>query len=186
MVYLVMYFHLVGIRILQCMLLKVCLLLGIKIFDGVEFRQLLEPSGDRGWMIGTSPVCYASQQQYDIIVGADGKKYCLPGFKAKEFRAKLAIAITVNFVNHNTTSEASVEEISGVSYIYNQDFFNNLRKKHGIDLENIVYYKDETHYFVMTAKKQSLLKKGVLKQVDVFVFNVIVHDMNLFCIAGQD
>uniref|UniRef100_A0A8C1GSP0 F-actin monooxygenase n=1 Tax=Cyprinus carpio TaxID=7962 RepID=A0A8C1GSP0_CYPCA len=32
----------------------------------------------------------------------------------------------------------------------------------GIDLENIVYYKDNTHYFVMTAKKQSLLDKGVI------------------------
>lgn len=159
------YYNPQGIRILQCMLLKVCLLLGVKIFDGVEFRRLLEPSGDKGWMVETSPSCDASLHQYDIIVGADGKKYCLPGFKAKEFRAKLAIAITVNFVNHNTTTEASVEEISGVSYIYNQDFFNNLRKKHGIDLENIVYYKDETHYFVMTAKKQSLLKKNVLKQV---------------------
>lgn len=35
----------------------------------------------------------------------------------------------------------------------------------GIDLENIVYYKDDTHYFVMTAKKQSLLKKGVILKV---------------------
>lgn len=35
----------------------------------------------------------------------------------------------------------------------------------GIDLENIVYYKDDTHYFVMTAKKKSLLKKGVIKKV---------------------
>lgn len=35
----------------------------------------------------------------------------------------------------------------------------------GIDLENIVYYKDDTHYFVMTAKKQSLLHKGVILQV---------------------
>lgn len=35
----------------------------------------------------------------------------------------------------------------------------------GVDLENIVYYKDDTHYFVMTAKKASLLKKGVIKQV---------------------
>ncbi|XP_016426981.1 protein-methionine sulfoxide oxidase mical1-like [Sinocyclocheilus rhinocerous] len=33
-----------------------------------------------------------------------------------------------------------------------------------VDLENIVYYKDDTHYFVMTAKKGSLLKKGVIKQ----------------------
>lgn len=35
----------------------------------------------------------------------------------------------------------------------------------GIDLENIVYYKDSTHYFVMTAKKQSLLDKGVILNV---------------------
>ena len=35
----------------------------------------------------------------------------------------------------------------------------------GIDLENIVYYRDNTHYFVMTAKKQSLLDKGVVIHV---------------------
>lgn len=40
-----------------------------------------------------------------------------------------------------------------------------LKEETGIDLENIVYYKDDTHYFVMTAKKESLLKKGVLKAV---------------------
>lgn len=38
-------------------------------------------------------------------------------------------------------------------------------QKTGIDLENVVYYKDDTHYFVMCAKKQSLLKKGVIKKV---------------------
>ena len=35
----------------------------------------------------------------------------------------------------------------------------------GIDLESIVYYKDDTHYFLMTTKKDSLLKKGVFKMV---------------------
>jgi len=44
-------------------------------------------------------------------------------------------------------------------------FFKDLNSSAGIDLENIVYYKDETHYFVMTAKKHSLLYKGVLLQV---------------------
>jgi len=44
------------------------------------------------------------------------------GFKKKEFRGKLAIAITANFINHNTKEEAIVEEISGVSYIFNQKF----------------------------------------------------------------
>ena len=37
----------------------------------------------------------------------------------------------------------------------------------GISLENIVYYKDETHYFVMSTKKHSLLDKKVLKKVKI-------------------
>lgn len=87
------------------------------------------------------------------------------GFKRKEFRGKLAIAITANFINRNTQAEARVEEISGVAFIFNQKFFTDLKEKTRIDLENIVYYKDDTHYFVMTAKKASLLSKGVLRQV---------------------
>ena len=105
-----------------------------------------------------------SHYEFDVLVGADGKRNTLKGFKRKEFRGKLAIAITANFINRNTTQEASVEEISGVAYIFNQKFFKDLNAETGIDLENIVYYKDETHYFVMTAKKQSLLSKGVLRQ----------------------
>ena len=42
------------------------------------------------------------------------------GFPRKEFRGKLAIAITANFVNNNTTAEAVVEEISGVAFVYKQ------------------------------------------------------------------
>lgn len=48
----------------------------------------------------------------------------------------------------------------------------------GIDLENIVYYKDNTHYFVMTAKKQSLLDKGVIINVSLANSNlriVLMH-----------
>lgn len=80
-----------------------------------------------------------------------------------------------------------------MAFIFNQRFFQELRQETGlflkvdthlesafrdsrcdvhlclpvlgIDLENIVYYKDDTHYFVMTAKKQSLLEKGVILQV---------------------
>ena len=35
-----------------------------------------------------------------------------------------------------------------------------------------MYYKGETHYFVMTARKQSLLNKGVLKQVSPIHFHL--------------
>ena len=34
-----------------------------------------------------------------------------------------------------------MEEISGVAFIFNQKFFNDLNEAKGILLENIVYYK---------------------------------------------
>lgn len=102
--------------------------------------------------------------------------YCLfEGFKRKEFRGKLAIAITANFINRRTEAEARVEEISGVAFIFNQKFFKDLYEATGIDLENIVYYKDETHYFVMTAKKHSLIDKGVILQVIKTILPYFVH-----------
>lgn len=108
--------------------------------------------------------------------------YLLEGFKRKEFRGKLAIAITANFINRRTEAEARVEEISGVAFIFNQKFFKDLYEATGIDLENIVYYKDETHYFVMTAKKHSLIDKGVILQVIKIIFPYFVYSQirNLF------
>lgn len=101
--------------------------------------------------------------EWDIIIGADGRRNTLSKFfPRKEFRGRLAIAITANFINRQTPAEASVSEISGLSFIYNQDMFNALAYDTNIQLENICYYKDDTHYFVMTAKKRSLLDRGVL------------------------
>ncbi|XP_062318254.1 protein-methionine sulfoxide oxidase mical3a isoform X32 [Osmerus eperlanus] len=158
----------ISIRQLQLMLLKVALLLGIEIHVNVEFNGLIEPPEDQeneriGWRAEVCPRTHpVNELEFDVIIGADGRRNTLAGFRRKEFRGKLAIAITANFINRNTTAEASVEEISGVAFIFNQKFFQDLREATGIDLENIVYYKDDTHYFVMTAKKQSLLEKGVI------------------------
>lgn len=58
--------------------------------------------------------------------------FSLIGFKRKEFRGKLAIAITANFINRNTTAEAKVEEISGVAFIFNQKFFLDLKEETGV------------------------------------------------------
>ena len=133
----------------------------------MTFVRLIEPTNaNSGWTVATTPTSSpVTSHHFDMIVGADGKQNSLPGFHSKEFRAKLALAITANYVNSFTKQESSVPEISGVSYVYRQNFFDDLSSKFGIELENIVYYKDETHYFVMTAKKSSLLLKGVLKKV---------------------
>ncbi|XP_040201284.1 F-actin-monooxygenase MICAL3 isoform X11 [Rana temporaria] len=160
----------ISIRQLQLILLKVSLILGIEIHVNVEFQGLIEPPEDQenertGWRATVHPKDHpVSEFDFDVIIGADGRRNTLAGFRRKEFRGKLAIAITANFINRNTTAEAKVEEISGVAFIFNQKFFQDLREATGIDLENIVYYKDDTHYFVMTAKKQSLLEKGVILQ----------------------
>lgn len=158
----------ISIRQLQLMLLKIALILGVEFHVNVEFIKLAEPPEDQenegpGWRADIRPADHpVADFDFDVVVGADGRRNSLEGFRRKEFRGKLAIAITANFTNRNTTAEAKVEEISGVAFIFNQKFFQDLRQETGIDLENIVYYKDNTHYFVMTAKKQSLLDKGVI------------------------
>ncbi|XP_037396216.1 protein-methionine sulfoxide oxidase mical2b isoform X1 [Pygocentrus nattereri] len=158
----------ISIRQLQLILLKVSLIVGVEVHVNVEFLSLLEPSEEQGsdglgWRAEIRPAGHPiSDYEFDVLIGADGRRSTLDGFRRKEFRGKLAIAITANFVNRNTTAEAKVEEISGVAFIFNQKFFLELKEETGIDLENIVYYKDNTHYFVMTAKKQSLLDKGVI------------------------
>ncbi|XP_050970568.1 F-actin-monooxygenase MICAL2 isoform X19 [Labeo rohita] len=158
----------ISIRQLQLMVLKIALLLGVEFHVNVEFVKLVEPPEDQenegpGWRAEIRPADHpVADFDFDVVVGADGRRNSLEGFRRKEFRGKLAIAITANFINRNTTAEAKVEEISGVAFIFNQKFFQDLKQETGVDLENIVYYKDNTHYFVMTAKKQSLLDKGVI------------------------
>lgn len=94
----------------------------------------------------------------------------LPGFERKCFRGKPALGITCNFVNYHTRADSMVQEIGGIFCVYFQDFFNSMKEVHGIDLENFVYYKNETHYFVMTARKKCLLDRAVLKQVRPLIY----------------
>ncbi|XP_068275253.1 F-actin-monooxygenase MICAL1 isoform X1 [Nyctibius grandis] len=159
----------ISIRQLQLILLKVALLLGVEVHVNVQFKGLVPPAGKAGGQGGWRAVLQPSSSplshyEFDVLISAGGGKFVPEGFKRKETRGKLAIGITTNFVNRHSQAEVEVAEISGVARIYNQKFFQNLYNKTGIDLENIVYYKDDTHYFVMTAKKQSLLKKGVILQ----------------------
>ncbi|XP_062952408.1 F-actin-monooxygenase MICAL1 isoform X2 [Cynocephalus volans] len=157
----------ISIRQLQLLLLKVALLLGVEIHWGVTFTGLQPPlRKGSGWraQLQPNPPAQLASYEFDVLISAAGGKFVPEGFTVREMRGKLAIGITANFVNRRTVEETQVPEISGVARIYNQSFFQSLLKATGIDLENIVYYKDDTHYFVMTAKKQCLLRLGVLLQ----------------------
>lgn len=62
--------------------------------------------------------------QFNVILGADGRRNTLnENFLRKEFRGRLAIAITANYINRHTLAEAQIPEISGISFIYNQQLF---------------------------------------------------------------
>ncbi|XP_037961229.1 F-actin-monooxygenase Mical-like [Teleopsis dalmanni] len=154
----------VSTRQLQCILLKIALLLGVEVHDCVAFEDLIEPCGDGcGWKASVVPKNHVvSQYEFDVLVGAAGTQFILKDFTRKALRGQLAIAITANFVNQRTEAETRAEEISGVARPFRQAFFKDLCRNTNIDLENIVYYKNETHYFVMTAKKQSLIDEGVI------------------------
>ena len=64
----------------------------------------MEPQDStEGWSISMDPVDHPiTQLSFDAIIGCEGTKYCLKGFDRKEFRGKLVLAITANFVNRNT------------------------------------------------------------------------------------
>ena len=114
-----------GIKSLQCILLKICLLLGVRFYSGVEFLEIQQPDPQIGWHAKLNPSDHPlNLYEFDVLVGADGaRKSRVPGFDRKELRGKLALAVTANFKNYYTREEAAVQEISGVAFIFNQKFF---------------------------------------------------------------
>lgn len=123
----------IGIRQLQCILLKIALLLGVEIYPNVTFINVIEPtSPNQGiavgfFVIGMVNLCFflisiawrahfeptthpvVSTYDFSVLIGADGRRNSLHGFQHKEFRGKLAIGITCNFVNHHTREEQNFE-----------------------------------------------------------------------------
>jgi len=163
----------VSIRQLQLILMKTALLIGVQFEIGRAFDALIPPPSpptpdvpsEKGWRAAFTPSNDELRDfEFDVIVGADARRNRFEGFPKRELRARLAIGLTCNFVNLKTKADSNVEEISGVAYHFNQRFFEKLAERDGIELENIVYYKGDTHYFVMCAKKLSLLRRGVLKK----------------------
>ena len=66
----------------------------MEIFTGVEFKGLIEPTNDKGWRAQCSPPPHVKQLdefEFDVVVGADGKKDMLPGFPQIEMRGKLIL-----------------------------------------------------------------------------------------------
>lgn len=156
----------IAIRRLQLALTKVALCAGVRMLPGVDVTALGQFDETLGrWRIEAQPpVPEVCEFDADVIVSCTGVNNVLRGFSYKNVAGtKLAIGITVNFENGRTRRESDLSEVSGVSAIFHQAKFAQLRTEHSIALENFVYYRDETHYFVFTPTKQTLLQAGVLQ-----------------------
>eukprot|EP01125_Pyxidicula_operculata_P021805 TRINITY_DN8659_c0_g1_i1.p1 TRINITY_DN8659_c0_g1~~TRINITY_DN8659_c0_g1_i1.p1 ORF type:complete len:685 (-),score=154.97 TRINITY_DN8659_c0_g1_i1:46-2070(-) len=154
----------IGTKQIQRLLLKIALLLGVKVVYGTQYEGVEYDTENSKWSVKCSPSIDFSPS---VIVGADGEKSTVVkefDFQRKEYSGSLSIGITVNYVNNHTKDEVTLREF-GISSHFQQSFFKELNVKYGIELENLVYYRGETHYFVMTAKKKSLINRSVFKTV---------------------
>ena len=157
----------ISIRRIQCILLQVSLILGVQFHAPLEYVDVYEPDeeGKHKWRLKLDQADHlVANLDFDFIVAADGARTKFRTVIDHNIKpGKLCIGITANFVNMRTQKEMEVQSIAGVAAIYDQQFFRSLKSEKEIELENIVYYKDDTHYFVMTARKKNLLVKKVLK-----------------------
>ena len=64
------------------MLLKVALVLGVRVYEGVEFVDLVEPNGvddEVGWRVKVNPNNHPlNKVNVDMLIGAEGKRVTIP------------------------------------------------------------------------------------------------------------
>eukprot|EP01126_Amoeba_proteus_P024450 TRINITY_DN2462_c0_g1_i7.p1 TRINITY_DN2462_c0_g1~~TRINITY_DN2462_c0_g1_i7.p1 ORF type:complete len:476 (+),score=69.86 TRINITY_DN2462_c0_g1_i7:606-2033(+) len=168
----------VGTKQLQRILLKACLLLGIKVSYGIKF-QGVEEVGNGKWRLNNHQQ-NGLHFQFNTIIGADGEHSKVVQYfemPQKNTKGSLCLGITQNFDNLHTEEELTRPEF-GVSKVFNPKFFGEMTEKYGVELENLVYYCGETHYFVMTATPRSLATRGVflVQKEDI---SELIHTSNL-------
>ncbi|POM81163.1 Hypothetical protein PHPALM_905 [Phytophthora palmivora] len=161
------YFH-VSTRQLQVLLLKVALLVGVKVYSATGFESILPPkmNGGRGkpfYSIKTEP--QIPVKEFTAVLGATGVNDQLAepaGLNRFVFSQKESLGIVCYFPNLETPEEMKVKEFSWTAQLKHH-MLHKMREI-GVDLENIVYFRGEMHYLVMTPKRQNLLVRGVVKQ----------------------
>ena len=121
----------ISIRILQFILLKMCLLLGAQVRIKESFKSIENPKNDKEWTVitclqGEDGIYYDYEEEYDIVICASGRKVPIDGFQRKCLEAKMSIAITANFVKTKSSNERKVREIPGLSKQYDWEYFRDI------------------------------------------------------------
>ncbi|KNC56134.1 MICAL-2 protein [Thecamonas trahens ATCC 50062] len=158
----------VSIKALQLALTKIALLAGAVVVPGQSVAGVSAFDNDRErWHVepeaGTELAPRVADFDFDVVVGGCGSAAPrLRGFTSSTFRANVAIGITANFVRRGSAAESKLHEIPGIGRQYHPQVFNAIEAETGVALENLVYYQDETHYFVMTVSRDSLVARGAV------------------------
>ena len=103
-------------------------------------------------------------EQRSSLRRTDPDLECASTSDSKQTRrgSKRLIGITCNFENRKTIEERRLKEFSLIFFL-NRRRFRELSSEVGLELENLVFLRDETLYFVMTPKISSLVERGVLR-----------------------
>jgi len=163
---------------IERLLIKINLLFGVKIHFGFSFEELYT-TDSKTTFARCSPAI--DSLPCTLLIGADGVASTVVtrySFRRTSFTGSLCIGITFNFKHNHTSEEVGLREFALAS-LYNQPYFKEMQDKYNICLENLVYYQGETHYFVMTIKKNSLFDRGVFKDTSLTEMSQLLDPENL-------
>ena len=160
--------HHVAIKTLQLCLLKVALVVGCRFFTGVAVKGPDFHHETQSWCLSSnSDDCISLLWPVEVVIAADGEHSAIAqrcGLRHHAFQAGPAIGITGNFVLDPLSAEEREALETNVSAHFARESFARLRATSGLEMENLVYFRDDTHYLVFSPKKASLLSTGVLRE----------------------
>jgi len=155
----------VSTKLLQTVLVKICCILGVQVYTGVKFQSLLEPEDDQGWHARLEPEDHEARHfSFDVVVGASGTNFCLEGFNRGRNEGPETLTVTASFKNEGRPEESFMSDLPRMDRKVHGQFFKDLEMELKFEIENLTYYRDETHFFQFEVKPEVLLRKGILKE----------------------
>ncbi|ETP49384.1 hypothetical protein F442_05076 [Phytophthora nicotianae P10297] len=173
------HFH-VSMRQLQVILLKIALLLGVTVYPSTEFESIVSPGLEESGGLPFYSVVTQPQiptMEFTAVLSASGTsdKLAKPaGINRFVYSNKESLGIVCYFPNLGTSDETKAKEFSWTAQL-KHPMLDKLRE-FGFDLENVVYYRGEMHYLVMTPKRQNLVDFRVVNEDRPSTTDLVMDD----------
>lgn len=149
--------------------MRVSGLLGVRIFTGVKFDGVGDPLRKNGLFVVKTAIhdkegfnARCNTLHANVLIDAAGTAApVVKHFKIPQTKEKLSNSLGLVAHFERAQGESRTAEFN-MSRQFAQKAFNALKAK-GIELENIVHFKRQTHYVVMTPTADSLIAQGCFK-----------------------